>query len=457
MNNFSFLSTKKLVGPYKFLIRSCKIHFEDQFKTNTKFVFFDYKKKNFRAILFLIKTIFNTFFFSRNLMSIKYKKIDISRYTVPEIYKNHKIYFSKFEFFKEATKCFYKNFNLVMNAFEVKDEKIKGAFIDHCMYQNGIILSIFSNFGIPIYTLGYPKGIIYFKNKKKRNMNYEDIIQLRKSLKVSLKEKKTAKTTIEKILNKTEEIPWMRRINFVKKIHNYNEHTHLIYTHSFTDAQLVYGYDEFTNVYDWLYFTLQQLSKNKKNKILVKAHPAFFHTKFPTSFMMFDQKLFNGIINDFSDKKNIKFIKEPIKNFELMKQISKRTIIISHHGSAILEALFCGFKCISSKATFWKSNLKLSNSWKNKKEYISLLNLNWDKLKKPNKIDLLDVINQLFCNPLSLYGSNYWQQIISEELSMDRQEIYEKSKIIFDKMKINDKKIYKISKKISKTIEFVKV
>ena len=56
----------------------------------------------------------------------------------------------------------------------------------------------------------------------------------------------------------------MRRINFVKKIHNYNEHTHLIYTHSFTDAQLVYGYDEFTNVYDWLYFTLQQLSKKKK-------------------------------------------------------------------------------------------------------------------------------------------------------------------------------------------------
>ena len=109
------------------------------------------------------------------------------------------------------------------------------------------------------------------------------------------------------------------------------------------------------------------------------------------------------------------------------------------------------------KSNFWKSNLKLSNSWKNKKEYISLLNLNWDKLKKPNKIDLLDVINQLFCNPLSLYGSNYWQQIISEELSMDRQEIYEKSKIIFDKMKINDKKIYKISKKISKTIEFVKV
>ena len=93
---------------------------------------------------------------------------------------------------------------------------------------------------------------------------------------------------------------------------------------------------------------------------------------------------------------------------------------------------------------------------KQKRIYL-IIKLKLGQIKKPNKIDLLDVINQLFCNPLSLYGSNYWQQIISEELSMDRQEIYEKSKIIFDKMKINDKKIYKISKKISKTIEFVKV
>ena len=250
----------------------------------------------------------------------------------------------------------------------------------------------------------------------------------------------------------------MRRINFVKKFHNYDDYTHLIYTHSFTDAQLVYGYDEFTNVYDWLYFfTLKKLSKNKKNKILVKAHPGFFHTKFPTSFMMYDQKLFNGIINAFSNKENIKFIKEPIKNFELIKRISKRTIIISHHGSAILEALFCGFKCISSQATFWKSNLKLTNSWKNKKEYNLLLNYNWDKLKTSNKIDLMDVIGQLFCNPLSLYGSNYWQQILSKELNIDRQEIYEKSKLIFDRLKLDEKKSLKVCKKISKTIEFVKV
>ena len=58
----------------------------------------------------------------------------------------------------------------------------------------------------------------------------------------------------------------MRRINFVKKFHNYDDYTHLIYTHSFTDAQLVYGYDEFTNVYDWLYFTLKNYLKIKKIK-----------------------------------------------------------------------------------------------------------------------------------------------------------------------------------------------
>ena len=98
MDNFSFLSTKKLTGPYKFIIRSCKIHFQNLFDIDAKLIFFDYRKNNLRAIFLLIAKILKTFFFSRNLMEVKYKKINISRYTVPEIYKNYKIFFCKYEF-----------------------------------------------------------------------------------------------------------------------------------------------------------------------------------------------------------------------------------------------------------------------------------------------------------------------------------------------------------------------
>ena len=43
---------------------------------------------------------------------------------------------------------------------------------------------------------------------------------------------------------------------------------------------MLYGYDEFVNVYDWLEFTVKELTKNK-NKIMIKAHPGFF-ILFPT-------------------------------------------------------------------------------------------------------------------------------------------------------------------------------
>ena len=47
--------------------------------------------------------------------------------------------------------------------------------------------------------------------------------------------------------------------------------THVVYAHSFADGQLVWGIDDFTNMREWLLFTLNNLDKNE-NKILVKAH-----------------------------------------------------------------------------------------------------------------------------------------------------------------------------------------
>ena len=42
----------------------------------------------------------------------------------------------------------------------------------------------------------------------------------------------------------------------------------------------------------------------------------------------------------YSDNDNIIIIKDPIKNGDLLKKLNKKTILISHHGSAILEGLF---------------------------------------------------------------------------------------------------------------------
>ena len=67
----------------------------------------------------------------------------------------------------------------------------------------------------------------------------------------------------------------MKRIKFINlENHDFSKYEYVVYAHSFTDGQLVYGNDEFENTYDWLDFTLKNLSRLNK-KVLIKAHRTF--------------------------------------------------------------------------------------------------------------------------------------------------------------------------------------
>ena len=451
-----FFSIRTLSGPYRFLIESAKIHSEKLLKKKLKIEVCEVRKIDIWAFFLTLKIIFKTDFFSKKkIMNIKIQNYNISRYAVPEIYKNYNTYLSRLSFFFESIKVFYSNIVIFRQIINLDKKKIKAAFIDHGMYRNGLAMAIFSNKKIPIYTLGYPKGIFYFINKKNKFLNYENIIELKKTKKLSNKENNLAKNSIRRVIEKTDIIPWMKSINFVKKSKKFNDITHVIYAHTFTDAQMLYGYDEFVNVYDWLEFTVKELTKNKKNKIMIKAHPGFFHSKFPTKNMRYDRKLFYKIISKYEKDSKIVVIKEPIKNGELLRDLNKNTILISHHGSAILEGLFLNFKFIASDAAFWSSKFKLSNNWNTRKNYKRVLNKKWKDLKKHSLNDLYNVSFQLFCNPLSLYGKYYWQQIMSDELKIPRQKVYEDSAFLFDKLKLKKNKFDIIIKKISNTIEEV--
>ena len=73
-------------------------------------------------------------------------------------------------------------------------------------------------------------------------------------------------------------------------------------------------------------------------------------------------------------------------------------------------------------------------------------------------LDLYSLLYQVFCNPnVSLYGKNFWQEILSRELNISRQKIYRESANIFDKIILEPQKFSILVKKISKTIERVKI
>jgi hypothetical protein len=453
-----FFVVREPTGPYRFLIEAAKTHSENLINESLTLNVNKSTKFDFIAIFNLILITFKTNFFSKKkIMSVRYQGYNLSRYTIPEIYRNFNSYLYSFSFFYESLKCFYSNLTLLRNIIKVNKSDIKAAFIDHGMYQNGLIISVLSKKKIPIYTLGYPKGILYYVNNNKALLNYENIIQIKKIKKLNNKQIKEAKASIKKTLHKTEIIPWMSAIKFVKENKKYKEITHLIYAHSFTDGQMLYGYDGFVNMYDWLDFTINELTKNKNNKILVKAHPTFFNAKFPNKQMTYDRKLFFKIISKYESNTNIDFIKEPTKNINLLNRLNKKTIIISHHGSAILESLYLNFKCISSQATLWSPKFEVTNDWNSKISYKNFLIKDWKQLRSCKKNDLYSICYQLFCNPLSLYGKYYWQQIFSEELNISRRKIYEESAYIFYKTNIKNKKIERLVQKISKKIELVKI
>tara|TARA_B110001450_G_scaffold250712_1_gene269805 strand:- start:4937 stop:5920 length:984 start_codon:yes stop_codon:yes gene_type:complete len=327
------------------------------------------------------------------------------------------------------------------------------------MYRNGLVISVLAKKKIPIYTLGYPRGLAYCINYNKKMINYEDIIQIKKNnnKRINNKQIKEAKSSLKKILHKTERIPWMRAIKFVKENKKYDQITHLIYAHSFTDGQLLCGYDGFVNVYDWLEFTIDELIKDKNNKILIKGHPTFFYGTFPTPQRTYDRKLFFRILSKYENNKNIIFINEPTKNLDLLKRLNKKTILISHHGTAILEALFLNFKCISSQAIFWSTKFKATNNWNNKINYKNLLIKDWKQLKSFKRDDFYSICHQIFCNPLGHYGKYYWHQFLSKELDIPMHKIYHNSAHIFYKKKIGRNKIEKIIQTMSKKIELVKI
>ena len=237
----------------------------------------------------------------------------------------------------------------------------------------------------------------------------------------------------------------LKKLNSLKKI------THLIYAHSFLEAQYMYGYDGFVSYEDWLEFTIDNL-KNKNNFILIKAHPSFY-VKDSQNLNSYDISIFDKIKKKYSNSDNIIFIDYAVQNNKLLKFLNKKTIIISRHSTAIVEALYFGFKVISSSENFWNTNkLKLSDTWKNPFEYKELLIKSWDQLSKPNMRDFYSVTYDLFCKKSFNLGQYYFVNLISKYLNIP---VYKLENLINKKLK-NKKKIDNLRKLIlnnSLTIE----
>ena len=451
----NIMSTVDDDGIYKYILNSVKANLDKKFKKKFKIKKIKLIKPTLNFIFFVLKNFFfGTFFNKKKLVSLIYKRCNIGKYICSAVYRDFSTYESSIKLYINIFKYTYIAGKIFNTAHDIS-RKSDVFYFDHIGYVNGIFYEVLSIKKKIIFCNIYPRGIFLVDFRIKKNSYFykvERLLRLRKlkNLKIDKINKKIL--FFKRIIRKPELIPYMRSTKF-EKIQNSNSNLkdirkfeYIIYAHSFLDAQLWYGNDGFVNLYDWLEFTIQKL-KEKKVKVLVKSHPNFYN-KSISEFGKIDQKKFMKLSNKYSSNEVV-FLNQPIKNGDLLKIIDKKTILVSHHGTALLEGLYTGFKCISSISTFWSKEIKITNQWTSQNEYAALLNKNWVDLKMPIKNDLLNLIYQIFLKPHSIYGKKYYLEIISKISKISREKMFR----LQHKIRIDKDTEFRIIKEISKNIE----
>ncbi|MDA8533029.1 hypothetical protein N9K34_02430 [Candidatus Pelagibacter bacterium] len=423
MKNNYFYSTRPLVGPYKFIVESCIKNLKK------KVIVSVFKPRRFLSLrfnFFFIKCVLEILFFNKNMLSIKYQNIDLSTHILSRTFSDYRSYINNYYYYKNYITNLYHALRIVYSANKLK-KNIIGGYIDHGMYLNGILFQIFLKKKITIYSNNLPRGLFKVNySKKNRNLTYGDFLKFYKSYNLSKESIKHINLTLKKIIYKSQIIPWLKNTKY-RKINNinYSKFTHIVYAHSFTDAQLIFGSDGFRNSKDWLLFTLSELLKVKNNKILLKAHPNFYNKSMGKQ-AVWDKKIFDLLKDGIRENNNLTILDVPIKNHELLKKLNKKTILVSHHSTALLEGIYFGFKCISSKKTFWKcSKLKLTNYWSDKSRYSKILKENWTKLKFAKEKDFNSLLFEYLVSDYNIGGKKYYLTIIKNILRMhNKADIY---------------------------------
>jgi len=418
-----FLTTRFTDDIYQLIIKACTNDLRRSEKKikNVKIKVIKIRKiPDFKFLLSCTLYFFQgKFFFRKKIISLKYKGINFGKHLYTYTLRDHKVYSSSYKFYF----LLFKNIYIVSKYFNTADYylkyyKFENVYIDHPMYLNGIFYQIFKNKNI--YANCYPRNIIKTKNK-----DIKDILELDfKDQSFSNNKKNEIKKKIKKIFNNANNsLPWMdyAKFNILKK-HNFKKYDYIIYTHSFTDAQLSLEFDGFLNVLEWLEFTTIELQKRKVN-FIIKGHPNWYVSSKKSGFhelSAWDKKIYSNFINRIKHDKNILIINESISNNDLIKSLDKKCVAITKHGNAQFEMVRNNFKVISSKSSTLNHKYNLFNTWGNKRDYKKLLNIKWDKLKFCNKKNYLNAINRLYLDEGAFFGKNNYINILKQHMIKEK-------------------------------------
>ncbi len=454
------ISTKKKEKLHKVILEACNKHINKNQNNIITHTLTTNRNISIYFIWFFFKKLISMSLFDVNkIINLKYKNFNIGVYAASHTFTNHKVFFNKFSMYLDL----FKNLLIVAKKIDYSLSLVKiskGIYVDHVGYISGVNIQVFAKNKKIVYCNGYPRGLCFVDYSKKKNFQLSpfDILKIKKKSSKKKIKHKDIKNKYRKILkNPKANLKWMKYTSYdklsKKKILaiDLKKFDYLIYAHSFVDGQLFYGYDGFANLLDWLEFSIINLKKLNK-RILIKPHPNFYNKLFGKVAEQ-DREIFLKLKRKYEDESTV-FIDIPIENNEILKRVNRNIVLISHHGTAILEGTFLGFKTICSQSNIWSKEFKISNQWNDIKSYKKILIKKPEKLKNfKNSSDFFEISSQLFFNDYGHGGSKNFISIIEKfTKKIDWKKAQSKPYLIYDQIKNRDDYI-KIVNKVSQNIE----
>jgi hypothetical protein len=401
------------------ILKKCETH--TKFR-EVKYKFY-FKWFSLSTYYLMIKSVMFCLINYRNEEKIASYEIDGINLGIPiysATYRSFKVYDNKLYLFYRVLMQFILATRVYINSLDIVS-LAHYVYIKDISYRNNILFDICSKNNIKIFFFTYPYSLVCYHGAKLTSREIPKYEYPR--LKFS---------TIEydaymkgRLQNPKKFISYYSpgSSNKVLSINESENLSVLIYAHSFTDAQLARGYDGFVNVYDWIEYTIDNLL-TKNIEIILKGHPNFWDEGFIADVVKWDQKLWKKLIDKYGAFKNVTFIEFPIDNVELLNQLDvQKTIVITHHGNAIVEAAYLGYRSVSSDCSIWGNDYySFGMTWGSRLEYKKILE-NLDKVDPINNERLRNFVFDKYMNKHGFHGPYFWQHILAKSAGISRKDL----------------------------------
>lgn len=423
------LRTNKLLL-YSFLyrenIKNYKI-FDKKFKHIVNF----YTFLNFFIFsYFFTKIFFSIIFFNTSFLhNFSYNKINFGKYITSQTLRNINTNKSLIFFYFVYTINFLKSVLMYSYCQYIKKD-VDLIFVPTSFYLEGIYIDFFVlNSNLPVFIKANPHQPYLIKTKR-LGLEYfwEPNSLLTEKIKIN---KKSIDSYMRKRLISPHKMLYYFRRNeknfkfSPNKSNNKSLVNYIVYIHSFTDDQMRHGYDGFKSSYDWLMFTIKYIPPD--SNVYLKPHPNFFFNKSMSNIEKMDSELWAYCLAKIKLKfPHINIVQNTINNSELLDFFNpKNSILISHHGNAIVEGAYLNFRSISSISSPWGDKFNFSYVWRNLNEYKKVLNNPRMIIRsKINKKKLTLFICTTYLSNVSDYGLNGFFSLVAKYSNISLNELF---------------------------------